>query len=112
VHANIVAMILNEDYIREIPKTAQYAIAFISCLLIVAMFVVIDDKMPTWFDALSVMIQVVLILFTSLLVIYAFVWSIKLDLSITLLATAFVGPCYDIFKSIQNSIKNRLTVDG
>lgn len=113
VHANIVAMILNEDYIGEIPETAQYAIAFISCLLIVALFVIIDEKFPTWFDALSVMIQVFLILLTSGLVVYAFAyWGIKLDLSITLLATAFVGPCYDIFKSIQNSIKKRLTIGG
>lgn len=111
VHANIVAMILNEDYVEEIPKEAQYAIAFLSCLLIVALFTIIDNKLPTWFDALSVIIQVVLILITSGIVVYAFAyWSIKLDLSITLAATAFAGPSYDIFKSIQNSIKKRLTI--
>jgi CHASE2 domain-containing sensor protein len=111
VHANIVAMILNEDYIEEISEETQYAIAFISCLLIVSLFVVIDEKLPTWFDALSVIIQVVLILLTSGLVVYAFAfWGVKLDLSITLAATAFVGPSYDIFKSAENSIRKRLTI--
>jgi CHASE2 domain-containing sensor protein len=111
VHANIVAMILNEDYVEELPETLLYAIAFISCLLIVALFVFIDDKLPTWFDALSVIIQVVLILLTSGLVVYAFAaWSVKLDLSLTLVTTAFAGPSYDIFKSIQNTLKRKLTI--
>jgi CHASE2 domain-containing sensor protein len=111
VHANIVAMILNEDYIEEISEETQYAIAFISCLLIVSLFVIIDEKLPSWFDALSVIIQVILILLTSGLVVYAFAfWGVKLDLSITLAATAFVGPSYDIFKSAENSIRKRLTI--
>lgn len=108
VHANIIAMILNEDYIDELAEWQEYAIAFISCLLIVALFVEIDHKLPTWFDGLSVIIQVIIILLTSGLVIYGFAaWSLKLDLSIALASTAFVGPCYDIFKSIENSLKKK-----
>jgi CHASE2 domain-containing sensor protein len=108
VHANIIAMILNEDYIDELKDWQEYAIAFLSCLLIVGLFNVIDHKLPTWFDGLSVIIQIILILLTSGLVIYGFAaWSLKLDLSITLAATAFVGPCYDIFKSIENSLKKK-----
>ncbi len=108
VHANIIAMILNEDYIDELKDWQEYAIAFISCFLIVALFVEIDHKLPTWFDGLSVLIQLVLILLTSGLVIYGFAaWSLKLDLAITLASTAFVGPCYDIFKSVENSLKKK-----
>jgi CHASE2 domain-containing sensor protein len=106
VHANVIAMILNEDYIDELEDWSKYAIAFISCLLIVALFNQIDHKLPTWFDALQVIIQIVLLLLTSGLVVYGFAfWSLKLDLSLTLASTAFVGPCYDIFKSIENSLK-------
>jgi hypothetical protein len=35
--------------------------------------------------------------------------SLKLDLSLTFVATALVGPCYDIFKSIQNQLQLWLT---
>ncbi len=108
IHANIITMILNEDYVDELKDWQEYAIAFISCFLIVALFVEIDHKLPTWFDGLSVIIQLVLILLTSGLVIYGFAsWSLKLDLAITLAATAFVGPCYDIFKSVENSLKKK-----
>ncbi len=108
VHANVIAMILNEDYIDELKDWQEYAIAFISCFLIVALFVEIDHKLPTWFDGLSVIIQLVLILLISGLVIYGFAaWSLKLDLAITLTSIAFVGPCYDIFKSVENSLKKK-----
>ncbi len=110
VHANAVAMILNEDYVDEIPEWAQYAIAFIVCLLTVALFVFIDRKLPQWFDAMSVVIQLFEVLIISSVIIYAFAaWSLKLELSVAIGVSALVGPCYDIFKSFQNEVSRRLT---
>jgi CHASE2 domain-containing sensor protein len=110
VHANAVAMILNEDYVDEIPPWAQYSIAFVVCLLTVALFIFLDRILPQWFDALSVLIQLLEVLIISSIIIYAFaVWSLKLELSIAIGVSALVGPCYDIFKSIQNEVTKRLT---
>lgn len=110
VHANAVAMILNEDYIDEIPDWLKYTLAFVVCLLTVALFIWIDQNLPSWFDALSVIIQLVEVLLISSFVIYAFAeWSWKLDLTIAIGVSALVGPCYDIFKSVQNEINRRLT---
>lgn len=112
VHANIIAMILNEDYIEQMADWVPFTIAFITCLLIVALFVIIDKKAPTFFDGASVLIQILLIFFTSGFVIYSFViWAIKLDLGYTLTATAFVGPCYDMFKSLKSFIIKALPSD-
>lgn len=110
VHANAVAMILNEDYIDEIPEWGKYLTAFIVCLLTVALFIWIDNHLPIWFDALSVIIQLLELLIISWFIIYAFTsWSLKLDLTIAIGVSALVGPCYDIFKSAQNEINRRLT---
>ncbi len=110
VHANAVAMILNEDYVEEIAEWAQYAIAFVVCLLTVALFVFIDQKLPQWFDAMSVVIQLLEVLIISSVIIYAFAaWSLKLELSVAIGVSALVGPCYDIFKSFQNEVNRRLT---
>ena len=110
LHANAVAMILNEEYIDEIPEWTNYLIAFLVCLLTVALFIRIDQVLPSWFDALSVIIQLIELLVISSVIIYAFVsWSVKLDMSIAIGVSALVGPCYDIFKSLQNEINNRLT---
>lgn len=110
VHANIVAMILNEDYVDELAEWMKYAIAFIVCFLTVVLFIEIDRYLPLWFDALSVLIQVVLLFAVSGLMVYGFVsFEFKLDLSLTLAASALVGPCYDIYKGFQNQIRKWLT---
>ncbi|MBX7127150.1 MAG: CHASE2 domain-containing protein [Cyclobacteriaceae bacterium] len=110
VHANIVAMILNEDYIDEIEPWQQYLIAFIVCMLTVVLFSVIDEKLPIWYDALSVIIQLVQLVLLGFIVVYTFSGiNLKLDLTLTFAATALVGPCYDIYKSIQNEVLHRLT---
>ncbi len=110
LHANAVTMILNEDYVGELSIWSQYAVAFLVCLLTVALFIFIDRKLPIWFDALSVIIQLTELLIIISFIIFAFAsWSLKLDLSVALAVSAFVGPCYDIFKSFQNEIDRRLT---
>ncbi len=110
VHANAVAMILNEDYVDQLPEWVKLAIAILVCFLTVGLFIVIDEKLPTWYDALSVIIQIVQIVIIMGIIIYLFAsFSIKLDLSLTLIATALVGPCYDILKSVQNELDNWLT---
>ena len=110
VHANSVAMILNEDYVNQLDEWQKYLIAFLVCYFTVALFYWIDENLPIWYDALSVVIQLVQILIISFLMIYLFAsLNLKLDLTVTLVAQALVGPCYDIFKSVQNEIMMRLT---
>jgi hypothetical protein len=61
-----------------------------------------------WFDALSVIIQLLELLLISLFIIQAFaLWNLKLDLTVAIGTSALVGPCYDIFKSFQNEINRR-----
>ncbi|NOT74563.1 MAG: CHASE2 domain-containing protein [Cyclobacteriaceae bacterium] len=110
VHANIVSMILDEDYINTISDGTKYFIAFLVCLLTIALFIFIDRKLPMWFDAMSVIIQLFELTLISGIIIYAFaLWNLKLDLTLAIGVSALVGPAYDIFKSIQNEINNRLT---
>jgi len=105
VHANIASMILNEDYVNALSDWQKGVIAFIICFFTVALFIVIDRNLPAWFDTLSVIIQVLQILVISGLIVYFFAYfTFKMDLSITLGASALVGPCYDIFKGFQNQI--------
>jgi len=111
VHANIVSMILDEDYINTIADWAKYVIAFLICFLTVALFILIDKNLPAWFDALSVTIQLVELLLISFVIIFAFAWwNLKLDLTVAIAVSALVGPSYDIFKSFQNEINRRLTI--
>jgi CHASE2 domain-containing sensor protein len=110
VHSNVVAMILNEDYVDVLADWQKYAIAILVCFLTVALFMTIDEKLPIWYDALSVIIQLVQIAILMFIIIYVFAdYSIKLELDLTIGIIALVGPCYDIFKSVQNEINKQLT---
>lgn len=110
VHSNVVAMILNEDYVDVLADWQKYLIAILVCFLTVALFMTIDEKLPIWYDALSVIIQLVLIAILMFIIIYVFAdYSMKLELDLTIGIIALVGPCYDIFKSVQNEINKQLT---
>jgi CHASE2 domain-containing sensor protein len=110
VHANAVAMILNQDFVNELTELQKGVIAFLVCLLTVALFIIVDEKLPIWYDALSVVIQLFEIALIMAIIVQVFaIYSFKLDLNLTLVATALVGPCYDIFKSIQNELLKRFT---
>jgi CHASE2 domain-containing sensor protein len=110
LHANVVAMILNEDYVDELPEWSKVVLAIIICFLTVILFIIIDHKLPMWFDTLSVTIQVTQILLISAIMVFAFsMSSFKLDLGLTLAASALVGPAYDIYKGFENQIRAWLT---
>jgi CHASE2 domain-containing sensor protein len=110
VHANAVAMILNQDFINELSDLQKFIIAILVCLSTVILFILIDEKLPIWYDALSVIIQIIQLATLMAIVVYVFAQSnLKLDLSLTFAATALAGPCYDIFKSVQNQLQLWLT---
>lgn len=110
IHANVVAMILNEDYINEIGLSMQVTIAVIICFLNVLLFYWLDKNFPLLYDALSVIIQLVQIVVVSGTIVYVFAtFNLKLDLTLTMGAVALIGPCFDIYKGVENLIVKRLT---
>ncbi len=114
VHANIVSMILNEDYIDELADWQEWLIAIVLCFLNVALFWFIYERSPDWFDGVSVLLQLLQIILLSFLMIYFFNWySFKVNLTISLGALAVVGTCFELYQSVILKIfhwaKNRLT---
>ena len=101
VHANIISMILSEDYIEVIPEWQEWAIAIIICMLNVALFWLIHNRIPDWFDGITVLLQLIQILLFSFLMIYFFNWyQFKLNLTVTLGAIALVGTCFEIYVGV------------
>lgn len=110
VHANIVAMILNEDYVGQIPGWVETIFAIVLGILTVALFKIVDEKLAMWYDGLQVLIQVVQLLLISGLVIYCFsAFTYKLNLTLALAVTALIGPCYDFLKPLQAVLEKWLT---
>lgn len=109
VHANIVSMILNEDYVEELAEWQEYAIAVILCFLNVALFSLIHDRIPKWYDTLTIILQLTQIVLITFAMMYVFSWAdFKLNLTLTLAALALVGTCYEIYESVVKTFIMRL----
>ncbi|MBS1486492.1 MAG: CHASE2 domain-containing protein [Bacteroidetes bacterium] len=105
VHANIISMILNEDYVGEPPEWATLTIAIVLGILTVALFSIINEKWDMWYDALQVTIQIVQIILISGIMIYAFAtYTYKIDLTLSMAVCALVGPAYDFLNPILKKI--------
>ena len=105
VHANIISMILNEDYVDELADWQQVAIAILVCFLNVLLFGWIMRKIPIWFDGLSLLIQLVQLILCTFLMMYSFYWfNFKLNLTYTLAALALVGTCFEIYNGVIKAL--------
>jgi CHASE2 domain-containing sensor protein len=101
IHANIISMILSEDYVEELAKWQEWAIAITLCFLNVALFSLIHHRIPDWFDGITILLQLLQIVLLSFLMINVFDWmSFKLNLTMSLAALALVGTCFEIYVGV------------
>ncbi|OGV20891.1 MAG: hypothetical protein A2475_02015 [Ignavibacteria bacterium RIFOXYC2_FULL_35_21] len=113
IHANVISMIINENYFNIIPSWLAIVLAFILCYLMIISYKYIDDKYPTWYELLSLVIFVII----SLLLLGANYYSyhllmLDLNLNYALFAIILASPIYEAYtKSIkpllQRMFKNK-----
>jgi CHASE2 domain-containing sensor protein len=104
IHANIVSMILNADFINELQEWHKYLIAFIFCYLNIALFFYINARFPVWFDSMSLLIQVAQIVLLTFAIVMIFArYTFKLDLTLTLITIALAGPCFEFYDNVLTS---------
>ncbi|MEM6736519.1 MAG: CHASE2 domain-containing protein [Bacteroidota bacterium] len=110
IHANIVSMILNEDYIFYLEEWQKYTIAIIGLFINIMMFSWIYKKLPKWYDGLTKLIQ--LIEFVGLVYFMVHMmdlYNLKLDLTLLLFAVAISGDGLEVFYGV---VKNSLSREG
>jgi len=110
IHANIVSMILNRDYVYAMPNWLALVVAVVLCFLNVVLFSVIYRRLPNWYDGLTKLIQ----LFEALLLIAVLVWSFhwfnwKLDLTPTFAAVLLAGDALEVYYGV---LKNLFSASG
>lgn len=105
VHANIISMILNEDYVDQMAAWQEVLMAIIICLLNVALFSLINTKLPLWYDGITKLLQLFQLILYSLLMVLIFHWQdFKLNVTLTLAAVALVGDVYEIYMSVVKNL--------
>lgn len=110
IHANIVSMILNEDYIFYLSEFQKYLIAFIGLFLNIMVFSWVYKKLPKWYDGITKIIQLIEFVGLIYLMVYAMdLYSFKLDLTSLLFAVALSGDGLEVFYGV---VKNSLSREG
>ena len=110
IHANIVSMILNEDYINAMEDNIEIILAIILCFLNVALFSLIYRKLPRWYDGLTKLFQLLEIGFLIGLMLYLLdIYSYKIELGLALFAVALCGDGLEVYYGV---VKNIFTREG
>ncbi|MEM6643692.1 MAG: CHASE2 domain-containing protein [Bacteroidota bacterium] len=110
VHANIVSMVLNEDYVNYLDEWAKWTITLLFHFITVMMFSWIYKKLPKWYDGITKVIQVILLLGIPYIMIYIMdFYSFKLELNILLIAIALTGDGLEVYYGV---VKNSLSREG
>ena len=112
VHANIISMILHDDYINTIPQWMVYLIAIIMCFINVALFSWLSESefWGPWYGIVSKIIQLVEIVGLIYIMLYFFInQNIKLDLTITFLSTALAGELIEIYEVMVQNLSKIVT---
>jgi len=104
VHANIVAIIINGDFVDELEEWHKYVLAFLFCYVNMLVFFYINARFPVWFDTFSLLIQVVQIIALMFVTVLVFAHAdFKLDLTLTIFTIAFAGPSFEFYDNILNT---------
>jgi CHASE2 domain-containing sensor protein len=108
IHANVVSMILNEDYIFALSETQKILLALVILFLNIMIFTWIYKKLPKWYDGITKLIQLAQLLAFIYIMIYAMdFYSLKLDLTYTLIAVAISGDGLEVFFGVVKNILSR-----
>ncbi|MEX2336757.1 MAG: CHASE2 domain-containing protein [Fulvivirga sp.] len=110
VHANIVSMILKEDYVNELNDKEGFGLllAIFISFINIALFTYIYRTLPEWYDGITKLIQLVEIMFLVFLMVIVFSeYSFKLNLVITIAAIALAGDGLEVFHGVIKNLFNK-----
>lgn len=110
IHANIVSMILNEDYIFYLKGWQKWTVMIVGLFINIMMFSWIYKKLPKWYDGITKVIQAIEFVGIIYIMVYMMdLYSVKLDLTYLLFAVAISGDGLEVFYGV---VKNSLSKEG
>lgn len=110
IHANIISMILNEDYIDEMSETSAWIWAIIACYINVLVFSLIYKRIPRWYDGITKLIQLIQLMVLNFMVLIIFdSYNYTLHLTYVLVVIALSGDSLEVYYGV---VKNTFTREG
>ncbi len=105
VHANIISMVLNGDYVSQMHWWTGALIGVLLCYLNVMLFIQIHRKLPRWYDGLTKMIQAIEVLLLFFVIIGIFyLFNYKLNLTIAIVAILLASDALEIYFGVIKNV--------
>ncbi|HHP7240335.1 MAG TPA: CHASE2 domain-containing protein [Cyclobacteriaceae bacterium] len=105
VHANVVSMILEEDYVSTMSKTAELAFAVFCCLFNVFLFKIVYGALPRWYDGITKVFQLFQVLFLVFMMIWLFsAFTFKANFSYALVVIALSGDSIEVYHGVVKNL--------
>jgi CHASE2 domain-containing sensor protein len=108
IHANIVSMIINEDYIGKLPDWLEHSVGALITFLNIVFFSLIYRRIPKWYDGTTKVIQLIELLLFLFLIIMIFHWfSLKVNITLGMAGIALAGDGLEVFYGVIMNIFSR-----
>jgi len=105
VHANILSMILNNNFIESMSESVGITIGALLCFLNVIGFSLIYRLLPRWYDGLTKSIQLLEALLLLLVVVLVFhFFSYKVNLTLGIIAVLFAGDSLEVYYGVLKNL--------
>jgi CHASE2 domain-containing sensor protein len=110
IHANIISMILDEDYVYKLEEHFQIIIAVLLCYLNVVAFMWVYYALKNWYDGITKVVQLIELLLILGAIIYSYhLYNINLELTLAMGVVAVVGDSLEVYNGV---VKNMFTKEG
>ncbi len=110
IHANIISMILDEDYVYKLEEHYQIILAVLLCYLNVVAFMWVYYALKNWYDGITKIVQLIELLLILGAIIYSYhLYNINLELTLAMGVVAVVGDSLEVYNGV---VKNMFTKEG
>ncbi len=110
IHANIISMVLNEDYLDQMSENWGKFWALTIGLLNILLFTWIYKSLPNWYDGITKILQLLQVLLLVTLMIYVLHWAnYKINFSYTIILILLAGDSIEVFHGV---VKNLFSKKG
>ena len=109
IHANIISMVLANDYINEMSFVANLLIAFIICFTMVFVLEKAKNRFTKTYAGISKLIVLFAVIFYFFIAVYVFsLYNFKLNLTLTLISIFLVPTAIEIYENYLNPLFQKI----
>lgn len=108
IHANIAAMVLDENFVNGFSGATESILGILLLFINVFFFSIIYHKMGAWYDGITKLLQLVEIMGLTFIVVVIFSsYNFKMELAIAFFGIALVGDLLEIYYGVIKNVFNK-----